>query len=127
MSEEMVNVKCFDLRYFNGKRNKAVFLKTESNCYFIGYFSLFLPEAGKDAVLILKDFYQNKGDGGEKAYFGQAIRVKKIDLVIKAGDCFRYRTARGCEITEKIKEIKFGKSEQMEKHFLDTIKKMSEK
>lgn len=121
MPDEMVKIKCFDLKRL--EKRQAIFLKTEENCYFITYFVPIVTLGSPDiATLIIKDFNGNKSQRGKKACFGKII--EHYDENPKVGECFSYATARDSVTTATVGEIKVGYFKDVEQLFLESIKKM---
>lgn len=121
LNEKAENVECFDLKKLG--KNQAVFLKTADNCYFITYFVHIVTLGSPNiTTLIIKDFAGNKSQKGKKVSFGKTIG--SCDENLKIGGCFSYTTARDSVTIEAVSELMVGYFQDVEQHFLETIKKM---
>lgn len=116
----MGKIDYFDLK--DMETRKAIFLKTDDNCYLVAFFASRIDglRFPRELLPIIKDFYRNKSDLGKKAHFGQVM--ENYDQKVSIGDYFGYVSGGHSQATSKINEIIFGEHDFIEKHFLETIK-----
>ena len=114
-------VNSFELAGLGKNEDEAVFLKTADDCYLITHFKPFLAKE-ESVKVIIKDINQNKSGMGKKAPFGKIMEFYSKNP--RVGEKFVYKTADKVLATGVINQIMVGEFEDVEEHFLETIREM---